>query len=694
MPRFPTTLALATALALGAGRGTPALAQASDPDCRPGRTALVLSGGGARGLVHVGVIRALDSLGVRPDLIVGTSMGAIVGALYASGYDGRQLDSIARAMPLGSIFRSYAPRVPRVLGHLQPLIVWEGGEHGFNVQNAAVREADVNALLSAVMLRGNLLARGDFDSLAIPFRAVATDLADRAPVVLAGGDLAQAVRASFAIPLLFAPEVIDGRQLADGGLAENVPIAAARGAGASRVIVSDVSSWMSDDQDFQSPLVYATHLIDFLFVQDSVPLQPGDVLIRADIAGAGNLDFSPAAASRLIAAGRAAADTMLARAQCLGARTAPRRAAAVMPSRLVSVRVATPDSSEQRVVQRALGLTRSDTLDVKRLGRYVLEIAESDTYKALWLSPRGAGDSVAFEIAPQYVPRRIAGLGLAYDNELAGRVWFGIVDRRLFNRNFEGSAALLSGPYQQELRLGLHRNYQVNRRLLTPALTLSGAMEDVRTFDTAGTELTRLKTRDGSAFLGVERTFRHGWSVGLGAEGRLWRESGTETRQTAGGAARVTKLGRAGDVQMHGTFSWTDAYRRAEGGAAMTARRGPWSVRPAARYGWGRGLPTALAFPIGGDEGFAGLHRGELRGAHEASASLLVTYAVLPPLVLRVEGMTGTSTGGGALGPLSEWRRGVRGGIGADTPLGPIRVEYGVSTRGRRAMFVRIGRWF
>src|SRR5919107_4719002 len=89
--------------------------------CRPGPTALVLSGGGAKGLAHIGVLRVLDSLGARPDLIVGSSMGAIIGGMYASGYSGREIDSLARSPPLADIFRTYQPRAPRSLGLLQPL---------------------------------------------------------------------------------------------------------------------------------------------------------------------------------------------------------------------------------------------------------------------------------------------------------------------------------------------------------------------------------------------------------------------------------------------------------------------------------------------------------------------------------------------------------------------------------------------
>ena len=221
---------LIVAAAVSAPLGPSLVAQT----CGSGPVALVLSGGGAKVIAHIGVLRVLDSLGVRP-ISSWLDMGAVIGAMYASGYSGRELDSLTHVVPLGSLFRTYAPRAPRSLGPLQPLVVWEQGAHGFALQNASVRASEVNSLLNVAMLRGNLIARGDFDALPIPFRAVATDLRDRSAVVLASGDLARAVRASIAIPLVFPPESIGTRVLADGGLSANIPIAIAHRAGAARV---------------------------------------------------------------------------------------------------------------------------------------------------------------------------------------------------------------------------------------------------------------------------------------------------------------------------------------------------------------------------------------------------------------------------------------------------------------------------
>ncbi len=151
----------------------------------------------------------------------------------------------------------------------------------------------MNAALNRALLRGNLLARGDFDSLPIPFRAVATELRTRAPVVLSHGDLARAVRASMSIPLVFDPVRIEGAQLVDGGLAANLPIAVARAEGATRLIVSDVSWRPPDSVQGENPLAVADLLIAYLFSQPLDSLGARDYLIRPAVDSFETLDFRP-----------------------------------------------------------------------------------------------------------------------------------------------------------------------------------------------------------------------------------------------------------------------------------------------------------------------------------------------------------------------------------------------------------------
>ncbi|MDH3222727.1 MAG: patatin-like phospholipase family protein, partial [Gemmatimonadota bacterium] len=202
--------------------------------------ALVLSGGGARGIAHAGVVRALDSLGVDPRIVVGTSMGAVVGALYATGLDGADVWSETVDQPWSRLFdpMAYADgpggqvRAAVLRVHLGP--GRSRSRKGF------IPEWRINRRLSRIFLRPGVEAGGDFDRLPRRFRSVAVDLETGEAVVLGRGDLARAVRISMAIPGVFAVATEGGRILADGGVANYLPVGVARAMGAQTVVGSDV----------------------------------------------------------------------------------------------------------------------------------------------------------------------------------------------------------------------------------------------------------------------------------------------------------------------------------------------------------------------------------------------------------------------------------------------------------------------
>ena len=143
------------------------------------------------------------------------------------------------------------------------------GQAGYVLQSGAVREGEVNAFFSSLMLRGNLKARGNFDSLPIPFRAVATDVATRGTVLLSSGDLARAVRASAAIPVVLRPVHIGDQWLVDGGIAENAPVKAARELGAQRSWISLLPFAGPDPKTFDNPFAITAVLLNSLFEQDT-----------------------------------------------------------------------------------------------------------------------------------------------------------------------------------------------------------------------------------------------------------------------------------------------------------------------------------------------------------------------------------------------------------------------------------------
>lgn len=660
--------------------------------CGPGRTALVLSGGGAKGVAHIGVLLALDSAGIRPDLIVGTSMGAIIGGMYASGASARQIDSLARTLPLTGLFESTRPRAPLAWAGRLPLVQWAQGDRGFALQAAGVDEAQANAILNAALLRGNLLARGDFDSLPIPFRAVATDLQAWRPVVLGRGDLAQAVRASISLPIVFSPERIQGRLLVDGGLTANIPVAAARQLGAVRVIVSDVTDRraLADSIQGDTPLEVVDRLFAVLFEQPADSLGPQDLLIRPGVAGYGNLDFTPDRLYELIALGRTAGDSMVARLRC---RPAPAPAGSTALPRqitgLLSARV-----EETPLLQRLLGVSVSQELDATLLGSSILALRSSDLYRSVWLNPEGTRDSVRLVPVTRRLPRRLAGVGLSYDNELGGQVWFGVVDRRGRSGDIEWSGLLTLARFHRELEVGSRLFSGLTRYALTPTARIHLTNDVIRKFEVPDVEDTRDEVPETRGFLGLERPFFNGWHVTAGVEGLAWREPGSDRDHAFGGRLTVMRRRDAEPRRIFADAQWNTTWLRTEGEAAVRVSLGRLVVEPRLRAAWGRDLPVHRQFVFGGDDGFPGLNRYELRGDREVGASIQSVFRLVGPATVRLLMASGRVDQGGGLVTRDGWRAGARVGFGVESPIGPIQFEQGWSSHGRRANWVRIGRWF
>ncbi len=676
--------------------------------------ALVLSGGGAKGLAHVGVIAALERAGIRPDLVVGTSMGAIIGAMYASGHSAQEIDSIIRTLPMRSAFGSVSPGSSAAWGGLVPIVVWEEGARGFAVQNVAVRTAEVNAMLSSTLLRGNLMARGDFDRLPIPLRVVATDLFDRSVVVLRRGDLSQAVRASVAIPLVFPPETIDGRPLIDGGLSANIPVGVARASGASRVIVSDVTERPTDSLNFDSPLVVADRMLNWLFRQSEDTLRTADLYIRPDVSAFGSFDFAPSSRDSLFELGRRAAERAAATWRCEGPQPS-RLEHNGLPSWISGVIDDPVDVDGSRLVRRALALDAPLSLDVDVLRRRLAQLSRRELFRELWLSPAGAGDSVYLEPIMRRLPRRVAGVGIAFDAELGGRAWLGVVDRRLPNIGVEAAAVLTVGRYRSDLTASARRQTLLGQSGWTPVVSLLAGGEDIRRFDSDGVELRADDYRELVVIGGAERIIGPTVRVTAATEARWWHERdfvgrGSRARTSAGATVVAEKFTAARERVARVQAAWTTEYSLASLDVRFRGAVGPVRLEHQVRLGVGETLPATMTFALGGDDGFPGLHIGERRGDREAFTSLAASRQLVGPIRFRVTAAAGRTAFGdvstsvvptaergfvnGTLFGRNGWLIGVRAGFTSSTALGTVRVEYGWNDAGRHGVLVRVGRWF
>ncbi len=285
-------------LVAGSADGTTALAQTNVGVSRRMRIAFVLTGGGARGLSQIGVLKVLDSAGIQPDAVVGTSIGAIVGGLYSSGYTPGELDSIFTTIHWSSLLgygdetdRSSLP-VERKAESDRSLLTLRFDGVTPQLPEAVSTGGRISRLLDRLVWQSEYGISRDFDQLKFRFRAVATDLVAGSTVVLDTGNLAIALRASATVPLRFSPVRVDSMLLVDGGLLQNVPVDIARALGCDLVLVINTTSPLLTASSLDEPFSVADQIITLMMRSPAGDeLRRADVVISPDIGNHNSWDF-------------------------------------------------------------------------------------------------------------------------------------------------------------------------------------------------------------------------------------------------------------------------------------------------------------------------------------------------------------------------------------------------------------------
>lgn len=278
------------------------------------KIALVLSGGGARGLAHLGVLKALEENQIPLDLIVGSSIGSVIGGFYAAGYHADDLINLFRGIDWQDLFTDETQRThlfwsqktyPR--RHLLELRFDKGIPY---IPPSLSPGQKIFDIIYRHLLNANFQSANNFDNLRIPFRAVATDLISGKRVVLDSGDLAEAISGSMAVPLLFAPVELNGMWLADGGIRDNLPVDVAKDNGANLTIAVDVTAPLRSPQQMKSPWQIADQ-VTTIMVQEEIQERRhmADILISPRVTGYSSSDFTQV--DSLILAGYQAANAMI-----------------------------------------------------------------------------------------------------------------------------------------------------------------------------------------------------------------------------------------------------------------------------------------------------------------------------------------------------------------------------------------------
>lgn len=427
------------------------------------RVGLVLSGGGARGAAHVGVLKVVEEYGIPVDLVVGTSMGSIVGGLYASGMPLPELEKLVNDTDWAEVLDDAPPRTSLALRRkAEDRAFATGGRiglrrDGFRLPAGAREGHNVRLLLRG--LTRHVADQACFARLPVPFAAVATDAQTAESVVLDHGDLVTALRASMAIPGYFSPVEIDGRLLVDGGVANNMPVSVARAMGADVVIAIDIASPLASREQMRNLLTLSLQMTTILARRgadaERAALRPEDLLVTPDLNGVATLDFPRMKLA--VVAGETAARTALANSTLRGlapAETRPsvqqteRWQAARAPATITQIRIdGSPVVPEQQILDR-LNLQPGDTVDARSISRGVGRVQGLDYFSVVDYRLDDAGVLTLAPVARDWGPNYLQ-FGLSLYNNFEG------IDRYELGASYTATALnRLTGQLFLQLLLG------------------------------------------------------------------------------------------------------------------------------------------------------------------------------------------------------------------------------------------------
>jgi len=706
-------------------------------------TALVLSGGGARGAAHIGVLRVLEELHIVPDMIVGTSIGSIIGGLYATGWTPDEIEELLKSIDWNSeIFSDRVDRDERTFRRKQDdSILMIQGRVRFKGLKPTLPEGLLGGQRLDLFLQGleaQSTGERNFDAFPIPYRAVAMDIRSGEAYVFSSGSLATAMRASMAIPAMFAPVVVDGHKLVDGGSVANLPGRIARSLGADRVIAVDISSdygaakategnFVSTVNNLSSLMIYGNR------IEDVKQLKPGDVYIRPDLGDLSFLAFDRAAeaVSKGEAAARAKLEALRAFAGDDAAWSAFKARHHRRPeSELVvdEVRVANSSPLSDATVRSVLNLPDNGPFDQKKISAAVMRLTSMDSFGpiderfervdgrgVLTLSTPAKTQSrgslqIGFSWLGDFQGDQEANLTFRHQllamNRLAGEVQT-IVQ--------VGQTQLLSVEYYQPIDTGL-------RWFVAPSV--EGSRQN-RQLWADGKAVSDYRMRHEQATAAAGRVFGN-WgelrlAVYTGDEGatRTIGDQGppTQSEGRGGALARFTVdtldqpvFPRSGTFlqlsydRSSGTFGADTEYQRAILNVSSSLSWGVNTLQPAIQIGDNLDSPVSFAnsFTLGGLGRLSGLGPDELIG-EDFGLARLVYYrrmARLDLAALKVRVFLGGSLEAGNVYnkadhiTLDTLRYAGSAFVGADTPIGPVFLGWGLSEGGRNEMYFRLGQKF
>ena len=712
-------------LAAAVGAQPAAVPQFEAPAPRP-RLALSLSGGGARGIAHVGVLRALEEAGLPVDAIAANSMGAIVGGIYATGQSAAELEAIVRSLDWASLFSGRPDRrtlpVVRRDDRYRDLFGVSFDGKSARLPGGLLAEHRINRFLIRYLSPAGYAVGGDFDRLAIPFRAVATDLGNGERVILARGDLARAVRASMSIPVFFPPVDWEGRKLVDGLVVDNLPTDVAKTFGAAVTLAIDISSPPLEPEEYDTSLGVATQVGNLLSGRRSLDFKAEpDVLVRPDLGTHSATDYSDFDA--LIEAGYEATKAAVPRIRekllaagetSLAPRTreAPERVLDGTPIREVVARG--NERVSEDLLRRTFNIPLGRDYLMERGLRAFDKVDATGLLERSWMEFEPVPEGLRIVLRAKDAARNRAAVGIGYSEWEKARA-----SVRLSNQNTLGFGEKLELLLAASDAETLARASLRGDRLFVPGLGYRASAyaftDKPRFFDEDGDELNRGKFERQGVSLALLTSVERWGLVEAGARFGRVKTVPQPAVSLVEASDNVSQLFAAVTLDTLDDLLWPRIGGRllAEGEwnlDGMGATYPYWRLRLEGRIGRPVGAKGAFQadalvglsgeqlqaydhFRVGGPMLIPGYRHEELKGPQALAAAVSVRYPIVGQLQLVARGGAGNVFERTQDIGLQDLRWGAGIGVYYPSPIGPVSIEVGVRDGGKSLVSLVVG-WY
>lgn len=730
-----------------------AKAQNSEVENNP-KVGLVLSGGGAKGLAHIGTLKVIDSLGVKIDYIAGTSMGAIIGGLYASGYSGKQLDSVFQELDFDKIINDDLPRVSKTSYERDNddryAVKLPFEKFKIKLPSALSKGHNVYSLLLELLLHVNQV--DDFKKLPIPFFCIATNIETGGQVILDKGDLAQSILASGALPSLFQPVIIENQVLIDGGVVNNYPVDELRAKGMDVIIGVDVQDDLRNRDDLTSAPEVLIQINNFRTINDmKLKEEKTDIYIKPDIIDFNVVSFSDG--SEIIENGIEATIGQLTALQALAHKRQDHVNTEFKPGVVDSIKINHVHIKGNNKYTRAyvlgkLRLKENETTSYEDFKKGMNRLEATSNFDAINYKFKKTGNNDGYDLIAEVKESPITTflkLGLHYDDLYKSAALINLTKKRLFFKNDEASLDFILGDnvrYNFEYlidrgfywSIGLRSRYnQFDKNINTLLL-----IDDPARINAAGINKIDVKLKDFTNQFYVQTLFMRDFALSMGVEHKNL-EIDTETLLGDNSNTNlsfestnfVSLFGNMkldtydnmyfpkrgvyfnGDLNIYLlSSSEGDAFKNFSiakanmGYAFSVTNKLAFNLQTGGGFKIGDTSTQALDFALGGYGNnfinnfipFLGYDFVSLTGNSFVKASALVDYEIFKKHHITLEG--NWSNIEDDIFETGEWftlpdYRGYALGYGVETFLGPIQIKYSYSPEQKESTwFFNIGFWF